>query len=747
MLASSAEASALQPDGKLVVAGVVTAERRGLGAPVNGGILARFAADGSLDPSFGSGGYTTFAWPAFAVALQGDGRIVAAGYKLTNQGGSMTPSATFGRFLADGSPDTFFGTGGSVTFTPNSSDEEIMGVAIQPDGRIVGAGFQFQGLSFNSVAWRVSSTGVADATFGGSGKVVVNLSPDNDEFDAIALQPDGKIVAAGRAYLPVAPVFGSFSVVRLNADGTPDAGFGSNGQAFAHFASPASGRAVVVQPDGRIVVGGRTGASGAGDFALARFASNGSLDNSFGSGGLVTTDLGSDDGFEALALLENGKIVAAGGSAGRYAVGQYLADGTLDATFGSGGFTTVVMNPGAGLDQARAISVGGDGTLYVSGSASGLLGLAVLSGELPPKDNASVSLTSSANPVNPGQAVTFSAVVSGSAGSPTGTVAFNDGATPIAGCTAVALNGGAAVCTTSSLASGSHAITASYSGDANYNAATSGTLTQFVSSTSPGDTPRLGNLATRGLVLTGNDVLIGGFVIGGSTDKTVVVRARGPSLAPYGIANPLANPTLRLVRSSDFATVAINDDWGSAPNAGAISGSGFAPSDSLESAILVSLPPGAYTAIVSGADGGTGVGIVEIFEVDHPEVPLVNISTRGQVRTANEVMIGGFVVQGNGPRTVVVRARGPSLAAHGIADPLANPVLQLVRSSDQGTVAINDDWGSAPNAGAIASSGFAPSDGLEAAILVTLDPGAYTAIVTGASGGTGVGIVELFVVP
>ena len=258
------------------------------------------------------------------------------------------------------------------------------------------------------------------------------------------------------------------------------------------------------------------------------------------------------------------------------------------------------------------------------------------------------------------------------------------------------------------------------------------------------DPPRLGNIATRGQVLTGNDVMIGGFVIGGSANKTVVLRARGPSLAPFGITNALANPQLQLVRSSDQTQIAYNDDWGSASNSAAISASGFAPSHPLESAILVSLPPGGYTGIVSGIGGGTGVGIFEVFEVDRLDTPLVNIATRGQVLTGNDVMIGGFVIQGSAPQTVMVRARGPSLIPFGITNALADPTLQLVRSSDQATIATNDDWGSASNASAVSDSGFAPSNAKESAILITLPPGAYTAIVSGVGGGTGVGIVEVF---
>jgi hypothetical protein len=258
------------------------------------------------------------------------------------------------------------------------------------------------------------------------------------------------------------------------------------------------------------------------------------------------------------------------------------------------------------------------------------------------------------------------------------------------------------------------------------------------------DPPRLANISTRGQVLTGNDVMIGGFVVGGSASKTVVITAAGPSLAAAGIANPLANPTLTLVRSADQVAIASNDNWGSAANAAQIQAAGFAPSNALESAILVTLPPGGYTAIVSGVGGATGVGIVAVYEVDHPEVPLTNISTRGQVLTGNDVMIGGFIIQGSGAQTVVVTATGPSLAAAGISNPLANPTLQLVRSSDGVVMGTNDNWQSAGNAAQIQAAGFAPSNPLESAIMMTLAPGAYTAIVSGVSGGTGIGIVAAY---
>jgi hypothetical protein len=256
----------------------------------------------------------------------------------------------------------------------------------------------------------------------------------------------------------------------------------------------------------------------------------------------------------------------------------------------------------------------------------------------------------------------------------------------------------------------------------------------------PAAAGRLVNIATRGKVLTGEDVMIAGFIIGGDTPKTVVVRARGPSLTSLGVPGALANPLLQLFAGQ--TQIAVNDNWQDAPNAVQLHASGFAPPSSPESAIMITLDPGAYSAIMSGVGGGTGIGLIEVFEVDHPEVPLVNIATRARVLTGDDVMIGGFIIQGDTPQTVVVRARGPSMRAQGVADPLANPVLQLFAGQTQ--LAVNDNWQDAPNAAQLQASGFAPADALESAILVTLQPGAYTAIVTGAGGGTGVGIVEVF---
>jgi len=172
--------------------------------------------------------------------------------------------------------------------------------------------------------------------------------------------------------------------------------------------------------------------------------------------------------------------------------------------------------------------------------------------------------------------------------------------------------------------------------------------------------------------------------------------------------------------------------------------SGFAPTNSLESGIVMTLPPGAYTAIVSGKNNGTGVSVAAVYEIDHPEIPLVNISTRSRVLTGNNVMIAGLIVQGSGPQRVLITATGPSLAAFGVRNPLANPTLTLVRSSDQSVIATNDDWQDAPNASDIQATGVAPTDAHESAIMVTLDPGAYTAIVSGVGNTSGTSVVGVF---
>ena len=253
---------------------------------------------------------------------------------------------------------------------------------------------------------------------------------------------------------------------------------------------------------------------------------------------------------------------------------------------------------------------------------------------------------------------------------------------------------------------------------------------------------RLQNISTRALGQTGDNVVIGGFIITGSGQKRVILRAIGSSLIDHGITHPLQNPTLEL-HDHTGAVIASNDNWIDAPNKQEIMNSGLAPTNNLESAILMSLSPGAYTAIVRGVNNGTGIALVEGYDLDPAAgSKLGNISTRALVQTGDNVMIGGLIMVGPGSDTVLVRAIGPSLAQKGITNPLADPMLEL--HDGNGTLlASNDNWKDTQQA-QIQATGLAPTNDAESAIVQTLEPGNYTAIVRGKKDTIGVAVVEVY---
>jgi hypothetical protein len=260
----------------------------------------------------------------------------------------------------------------------------------------------------------------------------------------------------------------------------------------------------------------------------------------------------------------------------------------------------------------------------------------------------------------------------------------------------------------------------------------------------PGPPSNLLNISTRLNVQTGDNVLIGGFIVTGTDPKEVLIRGIGPSLTAFGISGALADPVLEL-HKMDGTTIGTNDNWKATQQA-AIAATGLAPTDDLESAIIATLDPGVYTAILSGKNGGNGVGLVETYDLDQTAAStLANISTRGFVETADNVMIGGFYVGGGGggASTVVVRAIGPSLTPLGVANALQNPSLEL-HDSNGVLLAANDDWMDGPDHQTISDKKLAPTNAKESALLGTLPPGAYTAIVSGVGGTTGVGLVESY---
>ena len=246
----------------------------------------------------------------------------------------------------------------------------------------------------------------------------------------------------------------------------------------------------------------------------------------------------------------------------------------------------------------------------------------------------------------------------------------------------------------------------------------------------------LGNISTRLSVGTGDNVLIGGFIVTGTQAKKVIVRGIGPSLP---LSGALADPFLEL-HDSTGAVIASNDNWMDSPNKQAIIDSTIAPSNDKEPAILETLDPGAYTAVVRGVNNTTGIALVEAYDLAAGvDAKLANISTRGLVQTGDNVMIGGLIIFSDSARNVIIRAIGPSLGVDGA---LADPVLELY-NSDGDLLASNDNWRTDQEAEIIATT-IPPANDKESAIVSTLDPGAYTAIVRGVNNTTGVALVEVY---
>lgn len=253
------------------------------------------------------------------------------------------------------------------------------------------------------------------------------------------------------------------------------------------------------------------------------------------------------------------------------------------------------------------------------------------------------------------------------------------------------------------------------------------------------------NIATRMRVQSGDKALIGGFIITGNAPKKVVIRGIGPSLSGF-FSDALADPTLELFQGS--TSLQTNNDWKSNQQA-EIEATGIAPGNDAESAIVRTLAPGAYTAVLKGNGGAEGIGVVEVYDLDQTvDSKLANIATRGFVETDNGVMVGGVIVGPSfaaGSAKVVARALGPSLANFGITGTLSNPTLDLVNAS--GTILrSNDDWKSSQQT-EIEAAGLAPSSAEESAVVETIAPGNYTAIVRGKNNTTGVALVEVYNVP
>lgn len=360
-------AVAIQSDGKIVVAG------RSTPAPIAADYaVARLNVDGSLDPTFGDGGLVTTEAARFsearAVVIQPDGKILIAGVAHS----ALDDDFGLARYNSDGSLDTGFGNGGLVQtrFRPigeGTFQESVSAIVLQSDGRIVAAGVS--DLDFALARYNVD--GSPDTSFGtdGNGRVVTPLG-SAERIRGAALQADGRLVVAGGTA-------GDFALARYNVDGTLDTTFGSAGIVITDIGGAQDeARSVAILGDGRIVAFGTTATGDVADFALARYNSDGSIDAAFGSGGLVTTDFANSVELAAgMALQADGRIVAVGTSSipdsptgSDFAVARYNADGLLDSTFGSAGLVTTDM--ATSFDVMGGVAIQADGGIVVAGTST-----------------------------------------------------------------------------------------------------------------------------------------------------------------------------------------------------------------------------------------------------------------------------------------------------------------------------------------------------------------------------------------
>lgn len=385
---------AIQPDGKIVAAGVAICPPCASPATPHMFALARYNRDGSLDPSFGGDGRVTTDFnpgredEAFAVAIQSDGKIVAAGFALAPDADSSDFALV--RYLPDGSLDPTFDLDGMVITDFAGGNDRGRAVAIQADGKIVAAGLAFSsaclpcnGSPTNNFALaRYLPNGSLDPTFGFGGQQVTDFDFGGpDEARGVAIQGDGKIVAAGVAIcdpcvLPVTPVPHDFALARYNGDGSLDPSFGGDGRVTTDFErNDDEAFAVAVQTDGKIVAGGSATPSGGGwtQFALSRFNGDGSLDTTFDGDGKVTTAISAGDQARSLAIQRDEKIVAAGlacancFAGSEFGVARYTDKGSLDPVFSGDGL--VMTDFGFPNDQAFGVALQTDGKIVAAGVA------------------------------------------------------------------------------------------------------------------------------------------------------------------------------------------------------------------------------------------------------------------------------------------------------------------------------------------------------------------------------------------
>src|SRR5436190_4640397 len=675
-------ATAFQPDGKILIGGNFTMI---LGA--NRRYIARLNRDGTLDPTFDPNAGP----PVHAIAVQADGKVLVGGQFLSLGG---VPRNRIARIDAiTGQPDSF---------NPNSN-AVVRSIAVEADDEIlVGGDFTNIGAQTRKYIARLNPvTGLADS-----------FDPNaNGAVHTIVVQKNGDILVGG-AFNGVDSIGGESRnfLARLNDSGLADA-FNPDANDLVH--------SIALQEDGKILTGGAfSHIGGVTRNRLARLDSSTGLADSF--------DPNATDNVYSVAVQADGKVVAAGAFQGAGSIGRQSRNriARLDGTTG----LADSYDPNAN-NEVHTTAIQSDCKILVGGLFSGpnSIGLetrnsfARLGNDTPAKQNLSVTphtITWSRTGASPQLArVTFEHSIDN-----VDYALLGEATTSGDGWTMTGL----------SLpieqnfyirARGYYLIGGQYGVESIRNSFIQGPNT-------------MGNISTRVLVQPGDRAMIGGFIITGTQPKTIIVRGIGPSLpVPGTLADPIID-----VYGSSGQLLASNDNWRDADSAPQIIASGLAPANDFEATLWVVLDAGAYTVVVRGANDSSGVGLFEVYDLDRTvDSRLANVSTRGFVQTGNNVLIGGLIVLGQTPFRIMVRAIGPSLTVPG---PLADPTIAL--HNNEGTlIATNDNWRSDQEAEIIAT-GIPPTNDAESALVKTLPPGNYTAILRGANDTTGIAVVEAY---
>jgi uncharacterized delta-60 repeat protein len=713
----------LQSDGRVLVGGVFT-DVDAPGAPTLSQFgVARFNSNGTLDSSLTSSHRTGVETAPNSFARLSDGStLVGFGDKI-----DLPIPYNVGRLLSDGSVDP--------NFTLSSSDPNsflsggFISVGFTPlsDGKFFVFGFKGNTFTYG----KVLPSGAQDTGF------ATDAPPP---FQTATAAPGGKVLLCAGTD-PQSTVYST--LLRLQADGHFDNTFllpqsirdsqvqRDTGGSNIIFSMYVGSRVLATQSDGKILF---EYLASDNLFHLVRLNADGSIDVGFAATTFPTPDLSENfpvifdpqkgstyqppNGvwMASFPLLDahvqsDGRIIIAGhftsfkGTPARGLV-RLQSDGTVDNTFtpGGGAQWTATTETSTSFPGVENIEPRADGKLLITGTFEAFAGA-------PAPGIASL---------NPDGSVDTSFVAP----------AVRDKKSRLASALALQPDG-------SFLLSGPYTFP---------NQSLSRSLIRLIAVP-----PMAVNVSTRLGVGTGENVLIEGFIVQGpaGSTKKIMVRAIGPSLAQFGIADALANPTLE-IHDANNATVATNNDWKTTQIGGLvtsdqfaeINASGLAPGNDLESAIIANLEPGNYTAVVRGAGNTVGTGVVDAFDLDAGSAArLANIATRGLIQPDDKLMIAGFIVQ-NGPIKTVVCAIGPSLGAFGISNALPDTTLQL--RDQQGAIVLeNDDWKTNQQQ-ELESTGLQPTNDLEAALVATIQPGQYTAQVRGKGDASGVGVVQVY---